>query len=103
MRLLRLAKIVRIGLTYGLDELILEHEPTGKISFEDLGRSLGIKNVFVTDPSRDTAPFEQLLKDCLTNNQLNLIILRRPCLLIAGKIKGYERAAGQGCSPVKAE
>jgi indolepyruvate ferredoxin oxidoreductase alpha subunit len=81
----------------------LEHEPTGKISFEDLGRSLGIKNVFVTDPSRDTTAFERLLKDCLMNDQFNLIILRRPCLLIAGKIKEYERAAGQSCSQVKAE
>ena len=81
----------------------LDHEPTGKISFEDLGRALGIKNVFVVDPSRNTEPFEQLLKDCLTNNQLNLIILRRPCMLIAGKVKGYEKAAAQSCSPVKAE
>lgn len=80
----------------------LEHEQTGKISFEDLGRALGIKNVHVTDPSRDTAPFEKLLKDSLTNNQLNLIILRRPCLLIVGKIKGYERANAESCSQVKA-
>ena len=39
MRLLRLAKIVRIGLTYGLDELILEHEPTGRLKW--LGRLAG--------------------------------------------------------------
>jgi len=31
VRLLRLAKIIRIGLTYGLDELILQHEPTGRL------------------------------------------------------------------------
>ncbi len=31
MRILRLAKIVRIGLRHGLDELILEHEPTGRL------------------------------------------------------------------------
>ncbi|HEX8964742.1 MAG TPA: AarF/UbiB family protein, partial [Rhodocyclaceae bacterium] len=31
MRLFRLAKIARVALTYGLDELILEHEPTGRL------------------------------------------------------------------------
>ena len=33
MRLLRLAKIVRIGLAYGLYELILEHEPSGRLKW----------------------------------------------------------------------
>jgi ubiquinone biosynthesis protein len=31
MRILRLAKIIRIGLRYGLDQLILEHEPSGHL------------------------------------------------------------------------
>ncbi|MBI4986170.1 MAG: ubiquinone biosynthesis regulatory protein kinase UbiB [Rhodocyclales bacterium] len=39
MRLFRLAKIVRVGLAYGLDELILEHEPTGRLKW--LGRLAG--------------------------------------------------------------
>ena len=39
MRLLRLAKIARIGLAYGLDQMILEHEPTGRLRW--LGRILG--------------------------------------------------------------
>jgi len=81
----------------------LEHEPTGKVSFEDLGRSLGIKNVFVSDPSTDPAGFERLIQDCLANNQLNLIIARRPCLLIAGKIKEYERVANQTCAAALGE
>ncbi len=76
----------------------LEHEQTGKISFEELGHSLGIQNVFVTDPALDPEAFERLVRDCLANNQLNLIIARRPCLLIAGKIKEYERAANQTCA-----
>ncbi len=78
----------------------LEHEPTGKVSFEALGRSLGLKNVFVSDPSANPGKFAQLLRECLANNQLNLIIARRPCLLIAGKIKEYERAANQTCTAV---
>ena len=81
----------------------LKHEPTGKVSFEDLGRSLGIKNVFISDPSTDPAGFERLIQDCLANNQLNLIIARRPCLLIAGKIKEYERAANQTCAAALGE
>jgi len=31
MRILRLAKIVRVGIRYGLDQLILEHEPSGHL------------------------------------------------------------------------
>jgi ubiquinone biosynthesis protein len=36
VRIFRLAKIVSVGLNYGLDELILEHEPTGRLKW--LGR-----------------------------------------------------------------
>jgi indolepyruvate ferredoxin oxidoreductase alpha subunit len=71
----------------------LNHEQTGKVSFEDLARSLGIPNVDVIDPTRDGAAFEALLKGRLASNQLSLIVTRRPCLLAAGKIKEYERAA----------
>ncbi|MGA2137647.1 MAG: thiamine pyrophosphate-dependent enzyme [Verrucomicrobiia bacterium] len=81
----------------------LEHEPTGKLSFEDLARSLGIENVQIIDPSTDPAGFTRLLQNCLTNGQLNVIIARRPCLLIAGKIKEYDRAASQTCTEALAE
>ena len=57
----------------------------------------------MTDPSADAIAFEQLVRDCLANNQLNLIIARRPCLLIAGKIKDYERAANQSCQTALTE
>ena len=39
----------------------LIHEPTGKVVFEDLARSLGIQNVHVMDPTKDEAAFEQLV------------------------------------------
>jgi indolepyruvate ferredoxin oxidoreductase alpha subunit len=81
----------------------LEHEPTGKISFEDLARSLGIDSVYVTDPSANSAGLIQLLRDCLANRQINVIIARRPCLLIAGKIKEYDRAAAQTCTEALGE
>jgi len=81
----------------------LQHTPTGQVSFEALARSLGIANVVVTDPSSDPAGFTKLVQDSLANGQLNVIIARRPCLLIAGKIKEYERAADQACTAVVPE
>ncbi len=78
----------------------LIHDPTGKVSFEELARSLGIRNVQVTDPMRDPGGFEKLLAEALAKNELTLLIGRRPCLLAAGKIKEYEQAAmamGQSC------
>jgi len=78
----------------------LEHEPTGKVSFEDLGRALGVPNVVVSDPTVDRAGFERVLRDCLGNGLVNLLIARHPCLLIAGAIKGYEREAAQICDAV---
>ena len=81
----------------------LQHTRTGQVSFEALARSLGISNVVVTDPSEDPAGFMKLVQDSLTNGQLNVIIARRPCLLIAGKIKEYERVADQACGAVVAE
>lgn len=71
----------------------LIHDQTGKVCYEDLARSLGIRNVHVVDPGRDQVQFEKLLADALARNELTLIIARRPCLLAAGKIKEYEQAA----------
>ncbi len=81
----------------------MEHEPTGKVSFEKLARSLGIKNIHVSDPAANPQGLAQLLQDCLANGGLNLIIARRPCLLIAGKIKEYDRAAAQSCTELLTE
>ena len=71
----------------------LNHVPTGKLVFEDLARSLGIPNVHVTDPMANLEGFEQLVRESLAKDELTLIIARRPCLLAAGRIKEYERAA----------
>ncbi|HOQ88183.1 MAG TPA: thiamine pyrophosphate-dependent enzyme [Phycisphaerae bacterium] len=76
----------------------LTHQPTGKISFEDLARSMGIRNVHVLDPARDAEGFEKLLAQYLASNELAVLIARRPCLLAAGKIKEYEQAAARGQS-----
>ena len=77
-----------------------EHQPTGKVVFEDLVRALGISRVHVVDPSVDPAGFTRLLADSLESEELVVIIARRPCLLIAGRIKDYERTATQTCTEV---
>ena len=70
----------------------LQHRPTGRVVFEELARSLGIDNVHVIDPSADPKAFARLLKDSLASEKLTVIVARRPCLLIAAKIKQYEQA-----------
>jgi indolepyruvate ferredoxin oxidoreductase alpha subunit len=78
----------------------LTHEPTGKLVFEKLAQSLGISRVHVVDPAADPEGFTRLLADSLDSEELVVIIARRPCLLIAGKIKEYDRAASQTCTEV---
>jgi indolepyruvate ferredoxin oxidoreductase alpha subunit len=75
----------------------LNHDPTGKVRLEDLARSLGVKNVDVIDPTPDPDAFEKLMKERLASNDLTVLIARRPCLLAAGKIKEYEKAAAEKC------
>lgn len=76
----------------------LEHEPTGKISIEGLGRAVGIKNVDVVDPIADPSGFEKLLADRLARRELSLIVARRPCILAAADIRKWEKAAADRCA-----
>jgi len=71
----------------------LEHRPTGKVVIEDLARSLGIPRVHVIDPTTNPAAFQELVAASLASGELTVIVARRNCLLAAGKIKEYERAA----------
>ena len=68
----------------------LDHKPTGKIVFEDLARAMGIANVHVMDPAKDTDAFADLVRRSLESGELCLIIARRTCLLAAGQIRKYE-------------
>jgi indolepyruvate ferredoxin oxidoreductase alpha subunit len=79
----------------------LDHQPTGRVVIEDLARSLGIEKVHVTDPTADPAAFQDLVAASLRSEKLELIVARRNCLLAAGKIKEYARAAAQNetCKP----
>lgn len=73
----------------------LEHQATGKVVIEDVARSLGIANVHVMDPTINLDAFQQLVASSLAKDELTVIVARRNCLLAAGKIREYERAAPQ--------
>ena len=75
----------------------LEHHATGKVVIEDVVRSLGISSVHVTDPTANPAAFQELVAACLAGGKLAVIVAHRNCLLAAGKIKEYERAAAAEC------
>ncbi len=69
----------------------LAHQPTGQIVFEDLAGALGIERVEVVDPTKDPAGYERILIEALDSGKLCVIIARRPCLLVAGKVREYEK------------
>ena len=71
----------------------LNHEGTGRVVFEDLARSLGIKNIVEIDPIRESADITRIVREELAKDELTLIIARRPCLLAAGAIKAREKAS----------
>lgn len=74
----------------------LDHAATGKIILEEVVRALGVDDVQVIDPVAEPGKFEQHLASALAADRLTVLITRRPCLLVAGKIKEYEQAAARG-------
>jgi indolepyruvate ferredoxin oxidoreductase alpha subunit len=74
----------------------LDHEPTGRVVFEDLARMLGIKNIRIVDPVAEADAIEHVLREALARDELSVIIARRPCLLAAGAIKIREKKANAG-------
>jgi len=81
----------------------LEHDATGKVSIEGLGRAVGVKNVDVVDPVDDPAGFEKLLADRLARPELSMIVARRACILAAADIRKYEKAAADKCAACAGE
>jgi indolepyruvate ferredoxin oxidoreductase alpha subunit len=73
----------------------LAHAKTGKVVFEDLVRSLGVRNVHVVDPAPDPAGFQELIQACLDTPELSVVIARRDCLLATRAIREYERCNEQ--------
>jgi indolepyruvate ferredoxin oxidoreductase alpha subunit len=74
----------------------LNHAPAGKVRIEEAIRSLGVDYVEVIDPIKEEERFEKALEESLAGTRLSVLITRRPCLLAAGKIKEYEKAAAKG-------
>ncbi len=85
----------------------LNHDPTGKISFEALGKAMGIQNVLTLDRFTDGHRLEAVLKDLLAKPETSLVVVRQPCVLAAPKIRFYEKAAiekmNQACAAMPAE
>ncbi|HOK78451.1 MAG TPA: thiamine pyrophosphate-dependent enzyme, partial [Verrucomicrobiota bacterium] len=73
----------------------LKHEPTGQVRFEDLARSLGVRKVHVVEPRAGSDEFERVLDTCLNSGELCVIIARRPCLMIAKRLKELELTGAQ--------
>jgi indolepyruvate ferredoxin oxidoreductase alpha subunit len=73
----------------------LAHARTGKVVFEDLARSLGVRNVYVIDPTKNPDKFQELIQSCLDTPELSVVIARRECLLAAKSIREYERCNEQ--------
>jgi indolepyruvate ferredoxin oxidoreductase alpha subunit len=70
----------------------LNHEPTNRVAFEDLARSLGLENIQLVDPIADATGIKSVIQQALDRDEISLIIARRPCLLAAGAIKVREKA-----------
>ena len=77
----------------------LDHAPTGRVIYEDLGRALGIEKVHVLPLGKDCAEFQQLLIESLASEKLVLIVARRPCVLAAKRIRDYEKCGH--CAPAR--
>jgi indolepyruvate ferredoxin oxidoreductase alpha subunit len=73
----------------------LIHDPTGRIVFEEIARAMGVPRVAVVDPMADDGTLKQAITEALDSGQLAVIVARRPCILAAGKIKKWERAADE--------
>lgn len=71
----------------------LNHQPAGKVVYEDLARALGLPEVRVIALGRDSSEFAQLLRSSLAAEKLVLIVARRPCVLAAAHIREYEKRA----------
>ncbi|MBI1390867.1 MAG: thiamine pyrophosphate-binding protein [bacterium] len=69
----------------------LDHHRTRQVSMERLAESIGLDSVEVVEPGA----MEPALTAALARNDLSLIIVRRPCVLAAGKIRQYEKAIAE--------
>ncbi len=76
----------------------LNHEPTGRIAIEEVARAMGVPYVDVVDQVVHEEQFATLLRERLASGALAVIVARKTCILAAGAIRGYERAAQAAAS-----
>jgi len=69
----------------------LDGSGTYQISFENLARAAGIRNVATVNPVRERAKFKDTLAEALRKDELSVIIARSPCILAAGRIAAWEK------------
>jgi indolepyruvate ferredoxin oxidoreductase alpha subunit len=81
----------------------LSHESTNKFVLEDVARALGVPRVHVVDPRFGSNEFDRVLEECLESKQLCVIVARRPCILIAGQLKQYEKPCECPSAPAAAQ
>lgn len=79
----------------------LDHEPTNKLVLEDLIRAVGVRRLHVLEPRIGSNEFDRVLTECLSSNELSVIIARRPCILIAKQLKQYEQACECAAKPTE--
>jgi indolepyruvate ferredoxin oxidoreductase alpha subunit len=69
----------------------LDGSATYQVSFENLARAAGIRNVATVNPVRERAKFKDMLAEALRKDELSVIIARSPCILAAGRIAAWEK------------
>jgi len=69
----------------------LDGEATYRVSYEDMARAAGVKNVFTINPIREKAKFKDMLVEALRRDELTVFIARSPCILAAGRIFAWEK------------
>ncbi|MBQ7721802.1 MAG: 2-oxoacid:acceptor oxidoreductase family protein [Kiritimatiellae bacterium] len=74
----------------------LKHAPTYKMSLEDVVKAMGVPNVHVVDHVAHPEEFNALLDRAQAEGGLWTIIVRRPCLIAAPKIRQYDEANAAG-------
>lgn len=73
----------------------LNYSPAHKLDFAALAQAIGIDRVVEVDPNREKDKLRETLKAALAGQDLNLIIVRSPCLLGIRKARKMAEAAGQ--------
>jgi indolepyruvate ferredoxin oxidoreductase alpha subunit len=69
----------------------LDHRPTGRVVLEDLARALGVPHVYVLGADAAPDELERALARSLESSALCLIVVRRPCMLLAKQTPEHER------------